>query len=306
MTGLRSILKYISGALILVAAALAVIFHESLGEILANVWDPRHNELPIGTLLETRGDVRMKSKGRSDEVPAQVGYKIFSGDTLTANDGEESGEALVGLEGGGQFEFRSPTRLVLESTKGLSPILITLQSGRLDFRETPPAGRVTVDSPEMRYDPAGRVIVDAAQGPLTGEESLVTDLPTKDSTKETDPKESNDSAFDKKSDGADSTEVSETDPNSLSDDYIQNVVRSQKPFFNRCYAEYISQNPKSKGVINMAFTIQPQGQVSDVRVIGGSIQDKRLHKCLMGVVERCRFRKFSSEAIVVNYPIQIE
>jgi hypothetical protein len=305
MTGLRSFLKVAFGTMVLLSAALAVIFHQSLGEILANVWDPRHKEEPIATLIEARGDVRLKSKGRADEVVAQAGYKIFSGDTLTALEAEEPGEAIVGLEGGGQFELRAPARLVVESVKGVSPILITLQNGRLDFRETPPAGRVTVDSTEMRYDPAGRVIVDALQAPITGEEALVTGTTPETATElkpELKPKET----AEKPEVPATGAGESEVDPNSLSDDYIQNVVRSQKPFFNRCYAEYISQNPKSKGVINMAFTIQPQGQVSDVRVIGGSIQDKRLHKCLMGVVERCRFRKFSAEAIVVNYPIQIE
>ena len=92
----------------------------------------------------------------------------------------------------------------------------------------------------------------------------------------------------------------------LSDEYISQIVNSQKPFFNRCYAQHLRLNPDSRGQIHLAFTIDILGRVSTVSMIQSTLSDPQLEKCTMAVIERCKFKAFDGDPIVVNYPINFE
>lgn len=92
----------------------------------------------------------------------------------------------------------------------------------------------------------------------------------------------------------------------LAETYIVNIIKRQKPFFNRCYAQHIRLNPEAQGRIDFSFTINPKGKVIDVRVLRASINDPRLQQCSMSVIERSQFKAFNGDPIVVNYPIYFE
>lgn len=92
----------------------------------------------------------------------------------------------------------------------------------------------------------------------------------------------------------------------LPESYIVDMIKKQKPFFNRCYAQHIRLNPEAQGRIDFSFTINPKGKVIDVRILRATINDPRLQQCSMSVIERSTFRAFNGDPIVVNYPIYFE
>lgn len=93
---------------------------------------------------------------------------------------------------------------------------------------------------------------------------------------------------------------------SLPDDYIASVVKKQKAFFNRCYAQHLRLNPNASGRMSLSFTISPNGSVNNARVLRTDMSDPRLQKCTLSVIERLSFRTFDGDPIVVNYPINFE
>lgn len=92
----------------------------------------------------------------------------------------------------------------------------------------------------------------------------------------------------------------------LPESYIVEIVKKQKPFFNRCYAQHLRLNPEAEGRIDFSFTISPKGDVIDVRVLRATINDPRLHRCSINVIERAKFKAFNGDPVVVNYPFYFE
>lgn len=92
----------------------------------------------------------------------------------------------------------------------------------------------------------------------------------------------------------------------LPESYIVGIIKKQKPFFNRCYAQHLRLNPEAEGRIDFSFTINPKGDVIDVRVLRATINDPRLHRCSINVIERAKFKAFNGDPVVVNYPFYFE
>jgi hypothetical protein len=92
----------------------------------------------------------------------------------------------------------------------------------------------------------------------------------------------------------------------LSDSYIASVIRNQKTFLNRCYAQHLRLNPDARGRIDTSLTIEADGTISTARVIGSTIPDPSLQQCVVTTLQRARFRSFRGDPIIVNYPINFE
>jgi TonB family protein len=96
------------------------------------------------------------------------------------------------------------------------------------------------------------------------------------------------------------------DSQTLSDAYISSIVQNQKGFMNRCYAQHLRNQPQSKGEIHLTFTILSGGDVSNVKVLKSTIDDKELQRCVLSALERAKFRGFEGSPIIVNYPVFFE
>ena len=92
----------------------------------------------------------------------------------------------------------------------------------------------------------------------------------------------------------------------LPDSYIASIIRNQRTFLNRCYAQYLRLNPDARGRIDCALTIEPDGTISTARVIGSTIPDSALQQCVVSTLQRARFKSFNGDPIIVNYPINFE
>jgi hypothetical protein len=92
----------------------------------------------------------------------------------------------------------------------------------------------------------------------------------------------------------------------LPDSYIASVIRNQKTFLNRCYAQHLRLNPDARGRIDTSLTIESDGSISSARVIGSTIPDPILQQCVVTTLQRARFKSFNGDPIIVAYPINFE
>jgi len=92
----------------------------------------------------------------------------------------------------------------------------------------------------------------------------------------------------------------------LPDSYIASVIKNQKTFLNRCFAQHLRLNPDARGRIDTSLTIESDGTISTARVIGSTIPDPALQQCVVTTLQRARFRSFNGDPIIVNYPINFE
>jgi hypothetical protein len=92
----------------------------------------------------------------------------------------------------------------------------------------------------------------------------------------------------------------------LPDAYIASIIRNQRNYLNRCYAQYLRLNPDARGRIDCALTIEPDGTISTARVVGSTIPDPSLQQCVVSTLQRARFKSFNGDPIIVNYPINFE
>lgn len=97
-----------------------------------------------------------------------------------------------------------------------------------------------------------------------------------------------------------------TEKEILPESYIASVIRNQKNFLYRCYAQHLRLNPDARGRIDTSFTIEPDGTVSTARVIGSTIPDPTLQQCVVSTLARVRFRSYNGDPMIVTYPIHFD
>lgn len=84
---------------------------------------------------------------------------------------------------------------------------------------------------------------------------------------------------------------------------IRQTIRAQAPLFGKCYTNYLRKNPKSAGKLQVEFTILPNGQVEQAKVLSSTIKDEPLDSCVLQVMRGTRFRPFSGSAKKIIYPL---
>jgi hypothetical protein len=98
-----------------------------------------------------------------------------------------------------------------------------------------------------------------------------------------------------------------TDDNvTLPDAYISGVIKNQRTFLNRCYAQHLRNDPDTQGRIDTSLTIELDGSVSAARVVGSTIADTQLQQCIVSTLQRTKFRAFGGDPMVVYYPITFD
>lgn len=89
----------------------------------------------------------------------------------------------------------------------------------------------------------------------------------------------------------------------LSQEEIQSEMTNLKNSFLRCYAKLLQKAPQSKGKVTLSFTIENSGKVLDAQSTSNEIKNQEFQSCLVEVVKRSEFRRFSGPAISTYYPL---
>jgi hypothetical protein len=92
----------------------------------------------------------------------------------------------------------------------------------------------------------------------------------------------------------------------LPPEVVRRVVRQSLPRLRACYEKGIARDATLKGTVPIAFTIGPDGAIGNVRAEGGTLVDKDLRACLVGVFGGLSFPEPEGGSVLVSYPLELE
>lgn len=280
-----------------------ILYHESIVEMIDGFLSSKDLRPTIATVQEFDGRVRFKPAKSLRYKNIKKSMELKDQDTLTT---DSNSHAKLAFQSGFEIEVKPNSLIIIENPKKDSEgrIQITFLKGDFSVLKSGSPNQVIVSKDKKFQDLAGRTPQQPLKIDLTPPPTPIIDIkeivksPTLESEKIQEKK--------KVLAEREKKEEPKKPKQTLSDNYISQVVNSQKPFFNRCYAQHLRLNPDSQGQIHLSFTIDTQGRVSSVSLIQSTLSDPQLEKCTISVIERCRFKSFDGDPIVVNYPINFE
>ncbi len=92
----------------------------------------------------------------------------------------------------------------------------------------------------------------------------------------------------------------------LSPDYVQDILKSQRNSFFKCYTQLLQKTPGIVGQATLSFTIEKSGKVIQPEVSSSNISDVSFRKCLVEALQRIEFKSFSGEPISTLFPLKFE
>ncbi|MFS4460888.1 AgmX/PglI C-terminal domain-containing protein [Bdellovibrio sp. HCB2-146] len=92
----------------------------------------------------------------------------------------------------------------------------------------------------------------------------------------------------------------------LSPEFIQDVLRTHRPSFFRCYTQLLQKTPGVVGTVSISFTIERTGKVSQADISSTTFADTSFKKCLIEAVRRVEFKSFDGAPIATTFPIRFE
>lgn len=96
------------------------------------------------------------------------------------------------------------------------------------------------------------------------------------------------------------------EPDTLSNEYIDEMIVSRQGQLQKCWLSRLKDNPNLKGQMIVQFEISRRGKVRELRVAHATFDDDTLKRCVMSVIERITFRTFKGQEISLSYPINFE
>ncbi|HRO68701.1 MAG TPA: AgmX/PglI C-terminal domain-containing protein [Pseudobdellovibrionaceae bacterium] len=93
---------------------------------------------------------------------------------------------------------------------------------------------------------------------------------------------------------------------SLTADYIQDTLRSQRNLFFKCYTQLLQKAPGLSGDAAVAFTIEKNGRVREAEVSTSNLQDPAFKRCLSDAMKRVEFKSFAGDPVNALFPIRFE
>jgi hypothetical protein len=289
---------------LLLSLGFAVIFfHNNIVEWIDTALSPADTRETIATIQSLDGKVRYKTAKSLRYKNADKHQNLKNQDTVTT---DANSHAKISFVSGFEIQVEPNSLIVIENPKkdDQGRIQITFLKGDFKVLKTGSPNQVIVSKDKKFQDLAGRIPqkpiqIDLTPAAITPEKLEEAKTP-KIEVEKFEEKKKVLAIKEKK------PEPAKKPRETLSDEYISQIVNSQKPFFNRCYAQHLRLNPDSRGQIHLAFTIDVRGRVSTVSLIQSTLSDPQLEKCTMSVIERCRFKAFDGDPIIVNYPINFE
>lgn len=275
----------------------------------------------IGKIDSVQGAVTARLPRTLEFKPVLASKPLFSQELLQT----DQGEAVVTLLTETQIKVTNATKFVVETDATRADALIgTILEGQVVVLNPGVAGRFRLFQ-QGRELPLDRAIVNAPNVvssvkpvPLSG---LVITATTPDENEglpesAANAKSAANGAIKEKSQIAD-----ESSSDVLTNDDIVRQLRGQTGFFQRCYLGYINRVRGDKasveggftaeapaaGTVNLSFKVQPSGRVTDAKILRSNFKDNVLHRCVVEVVERARFKPFTGETVpVLEFPIRLQ
>ncbi len=290
----------------MVVAALAVawfMFSEFASRSIGGLFDrSRYNGAVVGRIVRSEGSARIVHGTDVTLIPSPTPkpFEFRDGDRIQTSIESKAifilnseDEFELGQGGVVQFQLWNPK-------DPASPIYVQHLLGKLDVHRTGVKGKVYIVKDGRLYLP-GQKPVEKAMA-LTVLRSAPLDMTLAENAGDTAEFQPGDSK-----EPADTPPLANAnDPETLSNEYIDEMILSRSAQLQKCWLGRLKDMPNLKGQIVLQFEITKRGRVKDLRVSEQTVNDDPLQKCVMSVVERIAFRQFKGAEISLTYPIKFE
>ncbi len=284
--------------LLLLGGGYLILNYETVLSVWDEMYGPKDTREIVALVTRTDGNPKLKLPKRLVYKSIRESQQLRYYDTIQT---DEKSHITIAFTNGLVLDLEPNSLLVLEKSQDgeSGGVVISFLQGNFKVIQEGKSGKVFLAKDSQVLDTAGRlppkesIIIAPELDQLEPEIEVATPTPTPPPVQIARPRPT-----------PKPTPVRAKE--SLPDDYIASIVKKQKPFLNRCYAQHLRLNPNASGKMSISFTVEPTGGVTSVRILRSSIADPRLQKCTLTVLERMQFKTFDGDPIVVNYPINFE
>ncbi len=291
-----------------VAAIAWLLFSDPGSRMVARWLQPWRAVGPeVGRVAEMEGTFKTVRDGRVQEyssLPAPL--PIHSGDRIEV---DANSRAVVILNSQDEIQLGPLTAAALQLWNERDPgsaIYVNLLAGTSELRRAGIKGKAYVVREGRLYLPGQRP-VDKAMA-LTVVKNAPLDMQLADEGIRENPANAAPD-FDPESaltDDEAPTKDFGADPQTLSNEFIDEVITSKQALLQKCWLARVKDNPNLKANLVVQFEISRRGKVKDVKIADSSGADEVLGKCVTTVFERLAFRSFKGSEISLSYPITFE
>lgn len=291
---------------LLIVAAVAVawfFFSEFASKSIGGFFDrSSYNGAVVGRIVRAEGSTRLVHGTDVTLIPSPTPKPIEfrDGDRLQTS---IEAKVIFILNSGDEFELGAGGVALFQlwnSKDAGSPIYVQNQLGNLQLIRPGVKGKAYIVKNGRLYLPGQKPLEKAMA--LTVLKSAPLDLTLAENAGDTPEFQPGD-----KADGVEpAVSPNASDPETLSNEYIDEMILSRQALLQKCWLSRLKDAPKLKGQIVLQFEITKRGRVREIRVAEQTVNDEPLQKCVMSVVERITFRQFKGSEISLSYPINFE
>lgn len=229
--------------------------------------------------------------------PEQPNKLLYNLDQIIV---EEEGLVHIELNKGYHLQVSGPSRLIFELWDGTdsddSPLYLHVLQGHPEVTRKGPRGSVLILS-------KGQLFYPEAQQPLqTTRQLLISQNPLSLSTPPLAPSPS----ISQEEPQIEPPPPTQPSSHTLSNTYIDETIAGQRKAFQKCQTNALRETGTAEGTLLIGLTISPRGDLEDIRLLHSTVDSEILHRCVLGVFERIKFRSFNGPPIVRMYPLRFE
>ncbi|MCC6648625.1 MAG: AgmX/PglI C-terminal domain-containing protein [Polyangiaceae bacterium] len=85
---------------------------------------------------------------------------------------------------------------------------------------------------------------------------------------------------------------------------VNSEVEPHHPELRACYDEGLGRNDKLAGIVQVKFTVAPNGEPVAVADEGSSLSDKDVISCILSRFAKMRFTPWEGKAVTLLYPME--
>ena len=85
---------------------------------------------------------------------------------------------------------------------------------------------------------------------------------------------------------------------------VNKEVEPHHPSLRACYDEGVARNEKLAGIVQVKFTVAPNGEPVQVADEGSSLTDKDVIACILSKFARMRFTPWEGKSVTMLYPME--
>lgn len=251
----------------------------------------------VGQIITLDGRAQSTLEGEMEELhgPLSAPRVLRSGEKL---DVDANSRAVVELNSKDEVALEalsSVTFLLWDKSKTESPVYVYLNTGRVELYKAGEKGKAYIIRDGKLYSPGQRMRERPMALTVLRSAPLDMELAQNEAAEEV-----------IEDDMGEPPAAGPADPETLSNEYIDEMIVHHQPQLQRCWLSRIKEFPQLKGQMVLQFEINRRGRVKEVQAVESSIEDEQLKRCVATVFERIQFRPFKGSEIVLTYPLHFE